>query len=119
MISRPKSPARVVTRSDLTFHPRFAFGHMAQVAEVCGAGDGSKLGTGFVRMTNADIPWTTGYDEVVMVLEGQITIRTDQGDLVAGPQDSIWLPAGTKLTYIAESALVFYAIEPTDWADKA
>ena len=114
----PKSPPRVVKGNDLTFTPRFAYGDMAQVAQISGAEDGSKLGSGFVRMTNAKIPWTVGYDEIILVLEGELTISTDQGDLMAGPQDSIWLPTGTKLTYIAQNALLFYAIEPSDWAGR-
>lgn len=70
-------------------------------------------------MTKASIPWTVRYDEVLVVLEGQITARTADGDLTANPQDCIWLPAGTQLTYIAENTLVFYAIEPANWAENA
>ncbi len=91
---------------------------MAQVSVVTGRkGDGTRLGSGFVRMKDAEIPWTIKYDEVILVLEGQLTIRTEDGDLVARPMECIWLPDGTELTYIAESALVFYAIEPADWAE--
>ncbi|MEM9497915.1 MAG: ethanolamine utilization protein EutQ [Pseudomonadota bacterium] len=92
---------------------------MASIAEVTGTGDGTRLGTGFARMTKASIPWTVRYDEVLVVLEGQITARTADGDLTANPQDCIWLPAGTQLTYIAENTLVFYAIEPANWAENA
>ena len=46
-----------------------------------------------------------------------MTVRTAEGDLIAGPQDCIWLPNGTELTYIAKSALVFYAMQPTIWAE--
>jgi len=112
-----KTPPRLITGNDLIYHPRFAYGDQAQIAEISGTGDGTKLGTGFVAMSDAEIPWTVQYDEMLLVLEGTITVRTDQGDLVAGPRESIWLPAGTKLTYIAKRALVFYAIEPANWAD--
>ncbi len=112
------TPACVVPYDQLTFAPRFDFGHMAKVTEVTGAGDGARLGTGFGRFTNAEIPWTVKYEEVLLVIEGEITVRTAEGDLTAGPQDCIWLPSGTELTYIAESALVFYAMQPTNWADE-
>lgn len=111
------TPACVVPFDTLEFTPRFEYGHMAKVTEVIGAGDGSHLGTGFGRFINAEIPWTVQYEEVLMVLEGELTVRTDEGDMVAGPKDCIWLPKGTKLTYLAESALVYYAIQPTNWAD--
>lgn len=101
----------------LDFIPRFEHGHMARVAEVTGAGDGTPLGTGFARFTDAAIPWTVRYDEVILVLEGQLTVRTTAGDLTAGPRDCIRLPTGTELTYLSDDALVFYAIHPATWAE--
>ena len=111
-----KSAPKHVSLAGLDFVPRFAHGDQAQVAEVCGTGDGTPLGTGFVRMQNASIPWTVRYDEVVLVLEGQLTIKMDRGDITAGPMECIWLPADTDLVYEAAEALVFYAIHPADWA---
>ncbi|WP_236544435.1 AraC family ligand binding domain-containing protein [Roseovarius atlanticus] len=113
-----KADAQVMTFAGQEFSPRFAYGEMAQVTEVTGTGMGTRLGTGFGRFTDAEIPWTVQYDEVLLVLEGQLTVRTGNGEHTAGPRDCIWLPAGTELTYIAESALVFYAIEPANWAEK-
>ena len=113
-----KAPARVASLSKAAFVPRFEYGHMAEVSVVTGKdGDGTKLGSGFVRMTNAEIPWTIKYDEVILVLEGRLTIRTKEGDLIANPMETIWLPQGTELTYIAEDALMFYAIDPANWAE--
>lgn len=117
MPETPVTPARVVPYYTLDFAPRFDYGHMAKVTGVIGAGDGSRLGSGFGRFTDAQIPWTVKYDEVLLVLEGELTARTAEGDLTAGPQDCIWLPNGTKVTYIAQNALVFYAIQPTNWAE--
>ena len=112
-----KSPARVASPQSLPFVPRFEYGHMAEATAMTGPEDGTRLGSGFARMTRAEIPWTVQYDEVILVLEGQLTVRTAEGDLTAGPQECIWLPNGTELTYIAENALVFYAIEPANWAE--
>ncbi len=118
-MSLRKSQLRKTTQDDLTSSPRIEYGHMAKVGVICGAGDGTKLGTGLARMTNAKIPWTVGCDEVLPVLEGEVTVRTPSGDLTAGPRESIWLPAGTELTYLAENALIFHAIHPVDRADPA
>lgn len=113
-----KSAPRVVKPREMTFTPRFAYGDQAQVAVACGPDDGTALGCGYVRMTGAEIPWTIKYDEVVLVLEGKVTIRTADGDLIAEAGESIWLPSGTELTYISNSALLFYAIHPANWADQ-
>ncbi len=112
-----KAEPRVMWPGEMTFAPRFAFGDQAQVAAACGPDDGTELGCGYVRMSGAEIPWTIKYDEMVLVLEGSITIRTASGDLNAGPHDSIWLPAGTELTYASQNALLFYAIHPANWAE--
>jgi len=114
-----KTAPRVMKRSNAEFHPRFEYGEMAQAAHLCGTEDGSKLGAGLVRLTNAQIPWTVRYDEIILVLEGTFTVRTDDDILTAQPLDTIWLPAGTKLTYEAEEALLFYAIHPADWASQS
>lgn len=106
------------TFANLGFAPRFQYGAMAQVAEASGPGDGTPLGTGFVRLRDARIPWRIRYDEVLLVLEGEVTIQTAERTITAGPRDCIWLPEGTELVYEAEDALVFYAIHPADWASS-
>jgi len=112
-----KTKPQVKSFADQVFSPRFEYGEMAQVNVLTGPEDATKLGTGFARFSNAEIPWTVRYDEVILVLEGSLTIKTCEGDLHAGAHDAIWLPNGTELTYVSESALVFYAIEPANWAE--
>ena len=111
-----KASPRVMKWASADFQPRFEYGDQAQAAHLCGEADGSELGSGLVRLTKAQIPWTIQYDEIILVLEGALTIRTDEELLVANPMDSIWLPAGTKLTYESDEALLFYAIHPSNWA---
>ena len=72
----PKAAPRVMRFRDADFRPRFEYGDQAQAANLCGEADGSELGSGLVRLTNARIPWTIKYDEVVLVLEGALTIQT-------------------------------------------
>jgi len=114
-----KSKPRVMSLSDAEFSPRFEYGDQAEVAQLCGADDGSKLGVGLVKLTSAEIPWTIKYDEFVLVLHGTFTVITDTEELTASAMQSIWLPAGTKLTYKSDKAFLLYAIHPTDWASRA
>ena len=60
VMSTEKSPVRVAGFDDIEFAPRFEYGEMA---EVCGADDGSELGVGWGRLRDARIPWTIRYDE--------------------------------------------------------
>ena len=101
----------------LAFSPRFDYGDQATVAPAVDSDDGTSLGSGFVRLTNASIPWTVQYDEVLLVIDGCVTVHTNNHTLTARKNDTIWLPKGTELRYEAESALIFYAIEPNDWSE--
>jgi len=114
-----KSEPRVSKLSDALFAPRFEYGDQAKVAQLCGAEDGSELGVGLVRMTQAAIPWQIKYDEFILVLEGTFTVQTESAELTAYAMETIWLPAGTKLTYKSDNALLLYAIHPTNWASRA
>ncbi|MCP4390966.1 MAG: DUF861 domain-containing protein, partial [Gammaproteobacteria bacterium] len=95
---------------ELNFAPRFEYGDMAQVAGICGAEDGTELGTGWGRLSNARIPWTIHYDEVLTVFEGVLRLHADGEVHELRARDCIWLPAGTELIYEAESALIHFAI---------
>lgn len=113
-----KAKPQVIGFKSQSFKPRFEYGEMAEVTEVTGTSFGTKLGTGFARFRNAEIPWTVRYDEVILVLEGEFTVRNSEGEHTARAKDCIWLPTGTELTYVASNALVFYAIEPADWSES-
>lgn len=108
---------RLMRFSDQEFQPRFEYGDQAQAAVISSGDDLTELGTGFGRLTQARFPWTIKYDEVLLVVEGRLTVYTDDGAITAGPRDTIWLPKGTALEYEAESALIFYAIHPANWAE--
>lgn len=112
-----KSSTRARRFAGLSFVPRFAYGDMAQVAGICGPDDGTELGTGWVRLSGARIPWTIRYDEVLTIFEGQLTLHAEGRKLDLYPRDSVWIPAGTELVYEADDALVLYAIHPADWQD--
>lgn len=113
------APPRSVPFAAQAFAPRFAHGEMAEVTVVTGSGEGTALGTGFARFRDAAIPWTVRYDEVILVLEGTLSVETAEGVLEAGPRDCVWLPKGTALTYRSADALVFYAIHPANWTEAA
>lgn len=107
-----KAPVRVERFTELGFVPRFEYGHMAELAETCGAKDGAEFGSGFGRLKNAHIPWTIHYDEMLFVIEGELRLHTAGEIHELHVYDSIWLPAGTELVYEAEDALIVYAIHP-------
>lgn len=110
-----KSVLRSVCFDDLEFAPRFEYGEMAQVAGVCGVDDGTELGVGWGRLSNARIPWTIRYDEVLTVFEGVLRLQANGETHELHARDCIWLPNGTEVVYEAESALIHFAIHPSNW----
>ena len=112
-----RSQPRVHRFANLKFQPRFEYSDQAAAAQVCGAEDMSELASGYGRLTNARFPWTIKYDEILIVLEGELTVHANCTSLTAGQFDSIWLPKGTSLEYKAENALIAYAIHPANWAE--
>jgi len=111
-----KATPRVIAFKDIAFVPRFEHGDACTIGEVVGAREGTELGTGFARMMGARIPWTTSYDEVLTVLEGELDVHAGGQIHHLGPRDSMWIPSGTKLIYEAQDALVHYAIHPVSAA---
>ena len=116
---RERTKPRRMALDDLAFAPRFAYGEQCEIAQATGSEDGTTLGTGFARFSKAAIPWTIQYDEVLLVVEGEVEVETAEGTFRLGPRDSLWLPKGTELVYKSEAALVFYAIHPSDWAEAS
>ena len=115
MNSVNKTEVRLERFDNLEFAPRFEYGEMAEVSAVCGAEDGTELGVGWGRLSNARIPWTIRYDEVLTVFEGVLKLHANGIVHELQPRDSIWLPKGTELVYEAESALLHFAIHPSNW----
>lgn len=111
------STASLVKFEELSFLPRSQGGDTAWLAEISGTKDGTTLGTGFARLRKARLVWQLRYDEVLIVLEGVLRVHVGDEILTAGPHDSIWLPAGSAVTYEADDALVVYAIHPADWRE--
>jgi len=110
-----KAPVRLLRFDALEFVPRFEYGEMAEVSGICGAEDGTELGTGWGKLTNARIPWTIQYDEVLTVFDGLLKLHANGEVHELKPRDCIWLPTGTELIYEAESALIHFAIHPSNW----
>ena len=112
-----KAAVRIERFNNLAFAPRFEYGEMAEVSAICGAEDGTELGVGWGRLSHARIPWTIKYDEVLTVFDGLLKLHADGVLHELKPRDSIWLPSGTELVYEAESALIHFAIHPSNWRE--
>jgi ethanolamine utilization protein EutQ len=88
-----------------------------RLKDVVGAADGAPVAAGYMTLQRGEFPWALDYDEIDVVLEGELVI-TRQGESVrAGPGDIVFIPKGSKITFGTPSSVRFaYVTYPADWS---
>jgi ethanolamine utilization protein EutQ len=91
-------------------------GTNVRLKDVVGSADGSPMGAGYMALDQGTFPWTLSYDEVDIVLEGELEIRRGEEVARAGPGDCIFVPRGSSITFGTPSHVrFFYVTFPADW----
>ncbi len=91
-------------------------GTNVRLKDVIGSADGSPMGAGYMALDRGVFPWTLSYDEVDIVLEGELEIRRGEEVARAGPGDCIFVPKGSSITFGTPSHVrFFYVTFPADW----
>lgn len=80
--------------------------------------DGSPMAAGYMTLTRGSFPWTFTYDEVQVVLEGELQLGGDGGDRIGRPGDVFYIPKGSRITFGTPSWAKFvYVTFPANWED--
>lgn len=88
------------------------------IAKVVKAEHGSKMAGDVIVFEDIILEYEMPYDDIMYVLEGELTIATSTGDVVGGPGDILWVPNGETVTFRATRATkVFCATFPVNWED--
>ena len=78
--------------------------------------DGSSMAAGFMQWENAFFPWTLNYDEIDMVLEGELHVRHQGETLVVKAGDVMFIPKGSSIEFGTPSTVRFlYVAWPANW----
>ncbi|HCC2287223.1 TPA: ethanolamine utilization acetate kinase EutQ [Klebsiella variicola] len=78
--------------------------------------DGSSMAAGFMQWENAFFPWTLNYDEIDMVLEGELHVRHQGETLIAKAGDVMFIPKGASIEFGTLSTVRFlYVAWPANW----
>lgn len=86
------------------------------IADVITGADGSSMAAGFMHWENCFFPWTLGYDEVDMVLEGELHIRCNGETAIAKAGDVIFIPKNTSIEFGTPTTVHFlYVAYPANW----
>lgn len=121
--SRPGRPLTLV-RSDAVHLKPFSVDVRRpemniQLVDVITAAHGSPMAAGFMTWQKGSFPWSLNYDEIDLVLEGQLEIRKGDQVVLGNPGDVIHIPKGSDIFFGSPSfAKVFYVTFPADWGGQ-
>ena len=97
-------------------HPGPKPGQQVRTGDVVTSDDGSPMAAGYMTLTEGSFPWEFSYDEIQIVLEGELHIGTPEGTKIATPGDIMYVPKGSTITFGTPSWTRFvYVTFPADW----
>lgn len=90
--------------------------HQVGLADVITSADKSSMAAGFMAWKECFFPWTLNYDEVDIVLEGELHIRNGGQTVVGKAGDVIFIPKGSSIEFGTPSTVrFFYVTYPADY----
>lgn len=118
-----RHPVKHATQTDATMEP-FPYpgpppGMQVRTGDVVTGDDGAPMAAGYMEITAGEFPWTLTYDEVQIVLEGELHLGGDAGGKVGRPGDVLYVPKGSSITFGTPSWAKFvYVTFPANWEDQ-
>lgn len=112
-----KGGVKVIDGSSVKFG-RFdgAQPHCVGLTDLVTDKDGSSMAAGFMQWDNAFFPWTLNYDEIDMVLEGELHVRHEGETMIAKAGDVMFIPKGSSIEFGTPSTVRFlYVAWPANW----
>jgi len=88
------------------------------IVDVVTSEDGSSIAAGFMSWENCFFPWTLTYDEVNIVLEGELHVRCDGQTLVAKAGDVFFIPENSSIEFGTPTHVrMMYVAYPANWSE--
>lgn len=83
------------------------------------ADSNSPMAAGYMGWTNCFFPWTLNYDEVDVVLEGELHIRCGGETSIAKTGDVIYIPKGSSIEFGTPTNVRFvFVTYPANWLQQ-
>ena len=81
--------------------------------------DRSPMGAGYMSLDRGEMQWTLTYDEIDIVLEGELVITRGHEQVRGKTGDVIYIPKGSSITFGTPSWTRFvYVVFPVNWNEK-
>ncbi len=88
------------------------------IVDVVTGEDGSSMAGGFMAWENCFFPWTLTYDEIDLVLEGELHIRCNGETTVCKTGDVLFIPKNTSIEFGTPTKVkFFYVAYPANWQE--
>ena len=124
VIANPSLPPLKVVRGAAVALERFTEGESTpgadvRLKDVVTSPDRSPMGAGYMSLDKGELKWTLTYDEIDIVLEGELVITRGSEQVRGGPGDTIYIPKGSRITFGTPSHTRFvYVVFPVNWNEK-
>ncbi|GAA0346170.1 ethanolamine utilization acetate kinase EutQ [Morganella psychrotolerans] len=114
-----KGGIKVVDSSSVKFGNFDGAGpHRVGIADLITAQDNSSMAAGFMQWDKGFFPWTLNYDEVDLVLEGELHVRHEGETMIAKAGDVMFIPKGSAIEFGTTSTVRFlYVAWPANWQE--
>jgi ethanolamine utilization protein EutQ len=81
--------------------------------------DRSPMGAGYMSLDKGEMQWTLTYDEIDIVLEGELVITRGREQVRGRTGDVIYIPKGSSITFGTPNWTRFvYVVFPVNWNEK-
>ena len=81
--------------------------------------DRSPMGAGYMSLDRGEMQWTLTYDEIDIVLEGELVITRGSEQVRGKTGDVIYIPKGSSITFGTPNWTRFvYVTFPVNWNEK-
>lgn len=120
----PALPALRVVKGSAVNLERFNVNPAAEAArtrlkDVVTSGDGSPMSAGYMSLERGGFPWTLTYDEIDIVLEGELVITRGQEAARGLAGDVLFIPRGSSIEFSTPTSVRFvYVTYPADWEQQ-
>ena len=116
-------PLKVVKMASVQVEPflkgRTTPGTNVWLKDVVTTPDRSPMAAGYMSLDKGEMQWTLTYDEIDIVLEGELVITRGNEQVRGKTGDVIYIPKGSSITFGTPSWTKFvYVVFPVNWNEK-
>jgi ethanolamine utilization protein EutQ len=116
-------PLKVVRMSNIQVEPflegKTTPGTNVWLKDVVITQDRSPMGAGYMSLDKGEMQWTLTYDEIDIVLEGELVITRGNEQVRGKTGDVIYIPKGSSITFGTPNWTKFvYVVFPVNWNEK-